>query len=203
MTNAASLLLIATSCISLHLPSARRARLLRRLMSNCGERGRSRNSMLIPNLLPKVVPHGPRLLPRFIVRNRGRLVASKPRLDPAPTRTPRPSRRLGSPHPGDPRPVAALSQRARLLALRRGAPASLLPEPLHPEPVQPQGARPGARVARLAAGFRRRSHRSFGRLPRDGHDPHPGHREGEGISQETFLRAGYLRQERFQDLKWI
>ena len=48
--------------------------------------------MVVPNLLPKVVPHGSRLLPRFIVRNRGRLVASKPRLDPAPTRTPRPGR---------------------------------------------------------------------------------------------------------------
>jgi hypothetical protein len=35
--------------------------------------------MLVPNLLPKVVPHGSRLLPRFIVRNRGRVVASKPR----------------------------------------------------------------------------------------------------------------------------
>src|SRR5215217_9162052 len=128
-------------------------RVLRRVMSNCGSQGRSRDLMVVPNLLPKVVPHGSRLLPRFMVRNRGRLVASKPPLDPAPTRTPRPSYRLGSPHPGDPRPVAALSQREGLLALRFFAPASLLPEPLHPEPVQPAGARPGARVARLAAGF--------------------------------------------------
>src|SRR5215218_1572608 len=45
-------------------------------MSNCGECGRSRISMLAPNLRPKVVPHGPRLLPRLIVRTRGRLVAS-------------------------------------------------------------------------------------------------------------------------------
>jgi hypothetical protein len=38
--------------------------------------------MLVPNLLPKVVPHsGSRLLPRFIVRIRGRLVASKPPSD--------------------------------------------------------------------------------------------------------------------------
>src|SRR5215212_1542446 len=85
---------------------------LRRLMSNCGPQGRSRDLMLVPNLLPKVVPHsGSRLLPRFIVRNRGRLVASKPRLDPAPTWTPCPSRRLRGAHPSDPRPVAALSQR--------------------------------------------------------------------------------------------
>src|SRR5215212_2172730 len=43
-------------------------------MSNCGRRGRSRNSMLAPNLRPKVVSHGPRLLPRLIVRIGGRLV---------------------------------------------------------------------------------------------------------------------------------
>ena len=44
--------------------------------------------MLVPNLLPKVVPHsGSRLLRRFIVRIRGRLLASKPPLDPAPTRS--------------------------------------------------------------------------------------------------------------------
>jgi hypothetical protein len=34
--------------------------------------------MLVPNLRPKVVPHGPRLLPRLIVRTRGRLVAGAP-----------------------------------------------------------------------------------------------------------------------------
>src|SRR5215210_7104478 len=54
---------------------------LRRLMSNCGERGRSRNLMLVPNLLPKAVPHdGPRLLPGLIVRTCGRLVAGAPSL---------------------------------------------------------------------------------------------------------------------------
>src|SRR5215218_6133241 len=52
--------------------------LLRRLMSNCGIRRRSRTLMLVPNLLPKVVPyHGSRLLPGLIVRTRGRLVASR------------------------------------------------------------------------------------------------------------------------------
>jgi hypothetical protein len=158
-------------------------------MSNCGPQGKSRDLMLVPNLLPKVVPHsGSRLLPRFIVRIRGRLVASKPPLDPAPTRSPCPSGRLGGPHPGHPRPVvAALSQREGLLALRLGAPASLLPEPLHPEPVQPQGTGPGARAARVAAVPRRGTLRSFGRLPRDGHHPHPCHSEGKGIPQGLFF----------------
>jgi hypothetical protein len=36
--------------------------------------------MLVPNLRPKVVPHGPRLLPRLIVRTRRRLVAGAPSL---------------------------------------------------------------------------------------------------------------------------
>src|SRR5215212_3302818 len=130
---------------------------LRRLMSNCGPQGRSRELMVVPNLLPKVVPHGSRLLPRFIVRIRGRLVARKPPLDPAPTLSPHPSRRLGGPHPGDPGPVAALSQREGLLALRLGAPASLLPETVLPEPVQPQGTGPGARAARVAEGVGRES----------------------------------------------
>jgi hypothetical protein len=129
--------------------------------------------MLVANLLPKVVPHsGSRLLPRFIVRIRARLVASKPPLDPAPTRSPRPSRRLGGPHPGHPRPVAALSQREGLLALRFLSPASLLPETVLPEPVQPQGTGPEARAARVAEGVGQGSLRPFGRLPRDGHDPH-------------------------------
>jgi hypothetical protein len=159
---------------------------LRRLMSNCGPQGRSRDFMLVPNLLPKMVPHsGSRLLPRFIVRIRGRLVASKPRLDPAPTRSPSPSRRLGGTDPGDPRPVvAALSQREGLLVLRRGAPARLLPEPVLPEPAQPQGTGPGARVARVGGGVGGGPFRPFGRLPRPGHDPHPCDREGEDISQE-------------------
>src|SRR5215218_5098742 len=39
-----------------------------------------------------------------------------------------------------------------------------------------------------------------GRLPRDGHDPRPGHRAGEGFPQGALLRAGHLRQERLQDL---
>ena len=47
----------------------------RRLMRNCGRSGRGRDLMLVPNLLPKAVPHnGPRLLPGFVVRPHRRLV---------------------------------------------------------------------------------------------------------------------------------
>ena len=87
--------------------------------------------MLVPDLLAKAVPHGPRLLPDLIVRFRGRLVAGKPPLlDPPPPRSPGPARRPGGPHARHTRPMAPLPQRARLLALRLDAPALLLPEPL-------------------------------------------------------------------------
>src|SRR5215218_1275994 len=174
--------------------------LLRRLMSNCGKRGRSRNSMLALNLRPKVVPHGPRLLLGLIVRISGRLVAGRPRSGPEPPGSSGLAHGPGGHHPGDPGPVAALQKREGLLALRLGAPARVLPEALLPGPVQPQGTSPGARVARLAAVPRRGTLRSFGRLPRDGHDPRPGHRAGEGFPQGALLRAGHLRQERLQDL---
>src|SRR5215218_2871575 len=161
--------------------------LLRRLMRNCGRRGRSRNLMLAPNLLPKAVPHsGSRLLLGLIVRPDRRLVEGRPPLGHTPPRPSRPPERPGGPDAGDPRPVAALSQRARLLALRVGAPAPLLPEVVLPRPTQPAHSSPGARVAPLAAGFRRGSYGTFGDLPRDGHYPHPGHREGEGFSQGAF-----------------
>src|SRR5215217_9777251 len=91
---------------------------LRRLMRNCGRRGRSRNLMLAPNLLPKAVPHsGSRLLLGLIVRPDRRLVEGRPPLGHTPPRPSRPPERPGGPDAGDPRPVAALSQRARLLAL--------------------------------------------------------------------------------------
>src|SRR5829696_3030365 len=133
-------------------------------MSNCEERGRSRNSMLVPNLLPKAVAHGSRLLPGLIVRTCGRLVAGAPALLCAQeeTRPSGPALRSRGPHPGHPRPVAPLPQRARLLALRLGTPACLLPEPVHPGPVQPQGTSPGAGVARSAADLRRGDRRTFG-----------------------------------------
>src|SRR5215208_5453161 len=112
-----------------------RRELLRRLMSNCGRRGRSRNSMLAPNLRPKVVSHGPRLLPRLIVRIGGRLVAGWPWSGSAPPGSSGPAHGPGGHHPGDPGPVAALPQREGLLALRFLSPARVLPEPLLPGPV--------------------------------------------------------------------
>src|SRR5215203_2373505 len=147
-------------------PKVRVGRGLRRLMRNCEEHGRSRNSMLVaPNLRPKVVPHGPRLLPSLIVRTRGRLVAGTPSLLSPQARPSGPALRPRGHYPGHTRAVAALPQREGLLALRLFAPALLLPEAVHPRPVQPQGASPCARAARSAAGLRRGSLRAFGRLP--------------------------------------
>src|SRR5918995_471820 len=109
---------------------------LRRLMRNCGRRGRSRNLMLAPNLLPKAVPHnGSRLLLGFIVRPERRLVESQPPLGHTPPWPSHPPERPGGPDAGDPRPVASLPQRARLLAVRMGAPAPLLPYVVLPRPT--------------------------------------------------------------------
>src|SRR5215208_4291233 len=91
-------------------------------MSNSGRRRRSRTLMLVPNLRPKVVPHdGSRLLLGLIVRARGRLVEGWPLLDRVSQA--RPSRsafRERGTYPCHTRPVAALSQREGLLALRVG-----------------------------------------------------------------------------------
>ena len=93
--------------------------------------------MLAPNLLPKAVPHsGSRLLLGLIVRPDRRLVEGRPPLGHTPPRPSRPPERPGGPDAGDPRPVAALSQRARLLALRVGAPAPLVPYVVLPRPTQ-------------------------------------------------------------------
>ena len=81
--------------------------------------------MLVPNLRPKVVPHsGSRLLLGLIVRPYRRLVArtplvpcsAKPRSSGSPLR----QRGLDA---GGSRSVSSVTQRARLLALRLGAPA--------------------------------------------------------------------------------
>src|SRR5215203_6069700 len=70
---------------------------LRRLMRNCGRRGRSRNLMLAPNLLPKAVPHsGSRLLLGLIVRPDRRLVEGRPPLGHTPPRPSRPPERPGA-----------------------------------------------------------------------------------------------------------
>ena len=155
--------------------------------------------MLVADLRPKVVPHGPRLLPRLIVRIGGRLVAGCPWSRSAPPGSSGPAHRPGGHHPGDPRPVASLPQREGLLALRFLSPALLLPEPLLPEPVQPQGASLGARDARPAAGFRPRTRPAFGRVPRSGYHPPAGDGAGEGVPQGALLRAGELRTQRLQD----
>jgi hypothetical protein len=96
---------------------------LRRLMSNCGPRRRSRELMLlVPNLLPKVVPHhGSRLLAGLIVRTRrGRLVAGRPPRPCSPTRRSSPWR--SSPNG----PASAAS--ATSGASPPHTPARLLPE---------------------------------------------------------------------------
>jgi hypothetical protein len=81
--------------------------------------------------------HGSGLLLGLIVRAPRRLVDAQPRFAVAQNRSSCPAQRSGSPHPGHPRPVVApLPQRERLLALRLGASASLLPCPLFAEPVQ-------------------------------------------------------------------
>ncbi len=112
---------------------------------------------LVPDLLPKVVPHrGSRLLPHLIVRLGRRLVAGAPSIVRPQARPPGCAGRQRDHHPGDPRPVAPLPQRARLLAFRPSAPARVLPEPVLPEPVQPAGTGPGARDALAAACLRPR-----------------------------------------------
>jgi hypothetical protein len=75
---------------------------------------------------------GSGLLLGLIVRTRGRLVEARPRFGAAiENRSTGFAKRSGGHHPGHPRPVASLSQRERLLALRMGAPACLLlPYPL-------------------------------------------------------------------------
>jgi hypothetical protein len=82
--------------------------------------------------------------------------------------------------------------------------APLLPEPLLPEPVQSTHPSPGARDARSATRICPRTRRTFVGLPRRGHDARPGDGAGEGFSQGALLlRAGELREERLQDLRWV
>src|SRR5215208_7344870 len=170
---------------------------LRRLMRNCGRRGRSRTLMLAPNILPKAVPHsGSRLLLGFIVPPDRRLLEGQPPLGHTPPRPSRPPFRERGPYPGHPRSVASLAQREGLLALGMGAPAPLLPEVVLPRPAQPARRSTGARVAPLAACLRPRACRAFGTLARDGYDPHPG--DGEGFWQGALLRPSKLRTQRLQ-----
>ena len=157
--------------------------------------------MLVPNLLPKVVPHsGSRLLLGLIVRLGGRLVESRPPLQPTQTRPAGVALgERGGLYARYPGAVAPLSQRARLLALRLLPPALLLPEPLLPEPVQPAGTGPGARAAQLQRDFARElcePSAVYGVMDTTlVPDPRPGHRGGAGVrrgllaGQATFGRC--------------
>src|SRR5215204_5854092 len=169
-------------------------------MRNSVQRRRSPDRMLHQTLSKGWCRHGSGLLLGLIVRLRRRLVEARALLEAAtPTRSACIAHRLGGFDPGHPRPVAPLQKREGLLALRLLSPALLLPEPLFAGPVQPKGASPANRDSRSAASLRPRARPSLGRLPRDGHDADPGHREGEGFSQGAFLRSGELRKERLQD----
>src|SRR5918998_1429028 len=172
---------------------------LRRLMCNSSRRRRSPDLMLHQTLSKGWCRDGSGLLLGFIVRARGRLAEALSLLPATENRSARPAHRLGGNHPGHPRPVASLPQREGLLAFRLLSPALLLPEALLPEPVQPTHPSPGARDARSATRVRSRTRRTFGGLPRRGHDARLGDGAGEGFSQGALLRAGYLRQERLQD----
>src|SRR5215211_3483868 len=172
---------------------------LRRLMCNSGQRRRSPDRMLHQTLSKGWCGHGSGLLLGLIVRARGGLVEARSRFAATENRSSCPAQRSGGHHPGHSCPVASVSQREGLLALRLGASAPLLPEPLFAEPAQSAHPSPGARAARSAACLRPRTRLSFGRLSRDGHDPRSGHREGEGFSQGALLWAGFLREERLQD----
>src|SRR5215208_6927315 len=168
-------------------------------MCNSSQRRRSPDRMLHQTLSKGWCGHGSGLLLGLIVRARGGLVEARSRFAAAENRSPCPAQRSGGHHPGHSCPVASVSQREGLLALRLGASAPLLPEPLFAEPAQSAHPSPGARDARSAACLRPRARLSFGRLSRDGHDPRSGHREGEGFWQGALLWAGFLREERLQD----
>src|SRR5687768_8552883 len=155
-------------------------------MCNSSQRRRSPDRMLHQTLSKGWCRHGSGLLLGLIVRARGRLVEARSRLAAAEKRSPCPAQRSGGPHPGHPRPVAALPQREGLLALRLGAPAPLLPQVVLPGSAQSAHPSPGARAARFAAGLRPGARLSFGRLSSDRHDPRSGHREGESFSQGLF-----------------
>src|SRR5918995_5149621 len=163
-------------------------------MCNSDKRRRSRDRMLAPNLDQKAVLDGSRLLPGLIVRPGGRLVEGQSLLRTSRGRATGLALRERGPYTGDPRPVASLQKRARLLALCLLAPAWILPEPREPEPAQPQGARPGARDESAAAISGTDTPPTLGGLPHRGHYPYPGDGAGEGLQRRAVCRAGHLRE---------
>jgi hypothetical protein len=115
-------------------------------------------------------------------------------------------------HPGDPRPVVApLQKRARLLALRFGAPACLhFPNPCTLRVSSTAGCGPWRPSCALCSGPSPGiSLRAFGRLPRLGHDSGAGHGPSEGFSQGASRKGHFFcgqvsfREECLQDLKWV
>src|SRR5215212_3205897 len=146
--------------------SSMRKSLLRRLMCNSEQRRRSPERMLHQALSNGWCRDGSGLLLGLIVRARRGLVEARPRFGATENRSTGSAQRSGGHHPGHPRPVAPLQKRARLLALRPGAPAPLLPEVVLPEPAQSAPPSPCARVAPLAACPRRGALGAFGGLPR-------------------------------------
>src|SRR5215211_1017465 len=186
-------------CVEGRFAELRHEGVLRRLMCNSSQRRRSPDRMLHQTLSKGWCGHGSGLLLGLIVRARGGPVEARSRCAATENRSSCPAQRSGGHHPGHSCPVASVSQREGLLALRFFAPAPLLPHVLLPGSAQSAHASPGARAARSAACLRPRTRLSFGLLSRDGHDPRSGHREGEGFSQGALLWAGFLREERLQD----
>src|SRR5215204_2190153 len=191
--------LVTKNSLELRQGEVRRILLLKRLMCNSEIRRRSPDLMLHQTLSKGWYHARCRLLLGLIVRPRGRLVEGLTLLGYAQTRPSGLASRLGSTCAGHPLPMAPLQKRARLLAFRFFAPARILSHPLFAEPVQPAGACARARSKSLAPSPGQGTGRALGRLPRAGYYPHPGHREGESFSQRALLRAGFLRQERFED----
>src|SRR5215210_1323317 len=135
-------------------------------MCNSYQRRRSPDRMLHQTLSKGWCRDGSGLLLGLIVRPRGRLVEARPLFGAIESRSTGSAQRSGGHNPSHLRPVASLSQRARLLALRVGAPAPLLPEVVLPEPAQSAHPSPGARVAPLAASLRPGTLGAIGGLPR-------------------------------------
>jgi hypothetical protein len=122
--------------------------------------------MLPPNLDQKAVPqHGPRLLPRLIVRPHRGLMEGRPLLGYSRSRSSVADLRPGDPHPRDPRSVVTLQKREGLLEIRPGAPAPILPRAPLPEPVQPKGQGSGVRDEIPSASFGGTAHRGVCGLP--------------------------------------
>src|SRR5919204_4840549 len=174
---------------------------LRRLMHNSGptQKGRSPDRMLQPNLSPKAVADGPRLLPGRSVRDGGRLVAGPWGAHAARAGPPADPEYERGAHAGAGGAVAALAQRARLLARRPGALAPVLPAPGQPESAPSPHPCGGAGLARAARRAGHPARRAARRLSRAGPHAAPGQRAGAGVPAWSLCRPGVLWPLRLQD----